>query len=375
MKTKLMNIWRCCAVLLCSGQLLAAPSQDVAREQLRQQAMNPKLSQQQRITAIKQLHTDMLVDGQIPRRKICVWDILGRNGPIYSAAKDQQARLLELGVMLDIDAYTSESVLAEDLKAGQCDAALFTGIRARIFNKFTGTIDAIGAIPSSEHMNLLMKVLVNAKNAARMEQGQYVVMGFAPMGAAYIFVNDKSISSLPKAAGKKVAVMDYEPIQAEMILQLGANPVPTSMVSAGSKFNNGAVDVLPAPLVAYRVMELYRGMGESGGIVDYPFSQLTLQLVGLRDKFPTEIAQLVREDFYKRFAEIEALVEKQTGDIDNDLWIPISRQEKTEYEQMMMEARIQLRERDYYHPDMLTLQRKVRCKFNPAHFECADPKE
>lgn len=375
MKTKLMNIWRCCVVLLCSGQLLAAPSQDVAREQLRQQAMNPKLSQQQRITAIKQLHTDMLVDGQIPRRKICVWDILGRNGPIYSAAKDQQARLLELGVMLDIDAYTSESVLAEDLKAGQCDAALFTGIRARTFNKFTGTIDAIGAIPSSQHMNLLMKVLVNAKNAARMEEGQYVVMGFAPMGAAYIFVNDKSISSLPKAAGKKVAVMDYEPIQAEMILQLGANPVPTSMVSAGSKFNNGAVDVLPAPLVAYRVMELYRGMGESGGIVDYPFSQLTLQLVGLRDKFPTEIAQLVREDFYKRFAEIEALVEKQTGDIDDNLWIPISRQEKTEYEQMMMEARIQLRERDYYHPDMLTLQRKVRCKFNPAHFECADPKE
>jgi len=342
---------------------------------LRQQAMNPKLTQQQRITAIKQLHADLMVDGEIPPRKICVWDLVGKTGPIYNAALDQQARLLELGVQLDIEAYTSESVLAEDLKAGQCDAALFTGIRARLFNKFTGTIDAIGAIPSSKHMNLLMKVLVNAKNAQRMEEGPYVVMGFAPMGAAYIFVNDKSISSLPKAAGKKVAVMDYEPIQAEMILGLGANPVPTSVVSAGSKFNNGAVDVLPAPLVAYRVMELYRGMGEQGGIVDYPFSQLTLQLIGRRDKFPTEIAQLVREDFYKRFAEIEAIVEQQTGDIDDQWWIPISEQEKSEYELMMMEARVELRERGYYDGDMLRLQRKVRCKFNPAHSECAQPKE
>lgn len=363
------------AVLLTSmiPAFVQAKATDV--EALKKQAMNPKLPQEQRIEAVRQLYSEELVDGKIPPRKICVWDLLGRNGPIYNSAVDQRARMLDLGVELQIEAYTSESVLSEDLKAGQCDAALFTGIRARSFNKFTGTIDAIGAIPSSKHMNLLMKVLVNAKNAPRMEEGNFVVMGFAPMGAAYIFVNDKTISSLPKAAGKKVAVMDYEPIQAEMILQLGANPVPTSVVSAGSKFNNGAVDVLPAPLVAYRVMELYRGMGEKGGIVDYPFSQLTLQLIGRKDKFPTEIAQLVREDFYARFAEIERVVEQQTGAIDDDLWIPISDQEKSEYEVMMQEARVRLREKGYYDGDMLRLQRKVRCKFNPAHFECAQPKE
>lgn len=362
-------------LLLSSILSLTSMAKPIDSDVLKQRAMNPKLSQEQRIEAVRQLHADLLVDGKIPARKICVWDILGRNGPIYNSAVDQRARMLELGVELEIEAYTSESVLSEDLKAGQCDAALFTGIRARTFNKFTGTIDAIGAIPSSKHMNLLMKVLVNAKNAERMEQGNFVVMGFAPMGAAYIFVNDKTISSLPKAAGKKVAVMDYEPIQAEMILQLGANPVPTSVVSAGSKFNNGAVDVLPAPLVAYRVMELYRGMGETGGIVNYPFSQLTLQLIGRKDKFPTEIAQLVREDFYARFAEIERVVEQQTGAIDDELWIPISAEEKSEYEVMMQEARVQLRDRGYYDGDMLRLQRKVRCKFEPSHFECAQPKE
>lgn len=346
-----------------------------SRDDLHAQAMNPELTQQQRIAAIKSLYSDMLVNGEIPDRKICVWDVLGRSGPIYATALDQQARLLELGVKIQIEAYTNEGVLADDLQAGQCDAALFTGIRARLFNRFTGTIDAIGAIPSGEHMKLLMQVLVNAKNAPRMEEGPYVVMGFASMGAAYIFVNDRQISSLTKAAGKRVAVMDYDPVQAEMILQIGANPVPTSVVSAGSKFNNNAVDVLPAPLVAYNMLELYRGMGEDGGIVNYPFSQLTLQLVGRRDKFPTEIAQLVREDFYQRFADIEQLVERQTGDIPQKLWIDISPEEKASYQQMMQQARISLRDRGYYDAGMLTLERKVRCRFNPSHPECAQPVE
>ncbi|WP_430461869.1 putative solute-binding protein [Thalassolituus sp. LLYu03] len=362
-------------VLTSSLPSAAATTAQALPEVLHQQAMDSSLTQEQRINAIKSLYSSMLVDGEIPPRKICVWDVLGRSGPIYATALDQQARLMDLGVRVEIDAYTNEGVLADDLKAGQCDAALFTGIRARLFNRFTGTIDAIGAIPSSEHMKLLMQVLVNPKNADKMEEGPYVVMGFASMGAAYIFVNDRQISSLTKAAGKRVAVMDYDPIQAEMILQIGANPVPTSVVSAGSKFNNHAVDVLPAPLVAYNMMELYRGMGKDGGIVDYPFSQLTLQLVGRRDKFPTEIAQLVREDFYRRFADIEKLVDQQTGSIPGDVWIGISDEEKASYQQMMQEARITLRDRGYYDSGMLTLQRKVRCRFNPANSECAQPVE
>ncbi len=366
------------SLVLLTGSAYAAQSTTssaVSAEALHQKAMNPALTEHERIDAIKQLYGSTLVDGNIPPRTVCVWDILGRSGPIYAAALDQQARMLDMGVTINMEAYTNEGVLADDLKAGQCDAALFTGIRARLFNKFTGTIDAIGAIPSSKHMNMLMKVLVNPKNAPRMEEGQFVVMGFAPMGAAYIFVNDKQISTLAKAAGKRVAVMDYDLVQAEMILQLGANPVPTSVVSAGSKFNNRAVDVLPAPLVAYNIMELYRGIGDKGGIVNYPFSQLTLQLIGRKDKFPTEIAQLVRENFYSRFAAIEKEVERQTGDVPDNLWIDISAEDKAEYQLMMQQARIALRDRDYYDGDMLTLQRKIRCKFEPSHSECAQPVE
>ena len=37
----------------------------------------------------------------------------------------------------------------------------------------------------------------------------------APLGAAYVMVNDRSIDSIEKAAGKKVAVMGLDKKQAQ----------------------------------------------------------------------------------------------------------------------------------------------------------------
>lgn len=370
---KLRNFWL--GVGVVSGLMtLVAPAsqaQSTDLDALSTTAMNPKLPKEERIAAIRALYPELSQGDELPQRSICVWDVMGRNGPVYAAAQDQQSQLLALGVKIQLQAYTNESVLTDDLKAGQCDAALFTGIRAREFNRFAGTIDAVGAIPAKQHMQTLLQVLASPKMAGRMEQGPYVVMGVAPMGAAYVFVNDRAISTLAKASGKRIAVMDYDPVQAEMVLGLGGNPVPTSIVSAGSKFNNGFVDVLPAPLVAYHVMELYHGLGNDGGIVDYPFSQLTLQLIGRKEAFPREVAQLVREDFARRLDEIEQRVVQQTGDIPQDLWIDISLDDKQEYQTLMQQARIELRDRGYYDADMLRLQRRIRCKYEPVHPECS----
>lgn len=342
---------------------------------LKATAMNPKLPRAERVIALQNLYPELLLNSEADKLKICVWDVVGRSGPIYASAQDQQARLLEFGLQVDIAAYTNEGVLSEDLQAGQCDAALFTGIRARTFNKFSGTIDAVGAIPDSEHMSLLMQVLAHPSNADKMVEGKFVVMGVAPMGAVYFFVNDRSISTISKAAGKRIAVMDYDSVQTEMVLGFGASPVPTSIVNAGSKFNNRVVDILPSPLVAYHIMELYKGIGDNGGIINYPFTQITLQLIGNKDKFPPELAQLVREDFYSRFSEIEEMVAKQTGDVPESVWIEIPDADKADYQSVMQDARIKLRDRDYYDGSMLTLQRKVRCKFEPTRSECTNPIE
>src|SRR5690606_4000507 len=148
------------------------------------------------------------------------------------------------------------------------------------FNKYTGSIDAIGAVPDRDHLYTLFQVITNPRTANKMVQGEYVIMGVFPAGAAYVFVNDRQINTLSKAAGKKVAVLEYDPMQAKMIAGVGATPVSTDITRAPGMFNNGVVDILPAPLLAYEVLELYKGMTPNGGIINYPLAQITMQLVG-----------------------------------------------------------------------------------------------
>jgi len=361
------------ASVLSAVSATAFASQD--KQDLRSIAMNPKLEDSSRIAAIKQLYPELWQGDEPIKRRICIWDIGGKSGPIFAAAQDQKTELMRLGIEVDMEAYTSESIMAEELKAGRCDAAFMTGMKARTFNKFSGTIDSVGALPTIGHMKLLLRALTHPRMAAKFETGRYTILGIAPAGAAYIFVNDRKINSLTKAAGKRIAVLDYDATQAKMVLKLGATPVPSSLVGAPNKFNNGAVDVLPAPLVAYAFMELYRGLEPDGGIINYPFSQASMQMVAQKDKFPTEVAQLVREGFYKSFDRIMAQLKLQTGDIPQHWWIAIPDKEKQDYDLMMQQARIELREADYYDAGMLTIQRKVRCKLDRARFECPNPVE
>ena len=325
-----------------------------------------------RLKAISQMvGLDQMPAGSTLKRTICIWDIAGRNGPVFNAAMEQRALAVEYGINLDMVPYTNETVMVDEFKAGRCDAALMSGLRARQFNLYSGSVDAIGAVPSQKHMQTLLQVLSHPRQAGHMVQGDYVVMGIFPAGAAHIFVNDRSISSLAKAAGKRVAVLDYDETQAEMVAAIGATPVTTDIVSAPNKFNNGQIDILPAPLVAYELLELYKGMSPDGGVVDYPLTQLSMQLIGRLDKFPNEVAQLIREASYEAYPEVIKRIEQETRRVPDRWMIAIPDKDKREYEVMMQDARDALRAQKYYSADMLSLQRKIRCKFDPTRSECS----
>ena len=127
-------------------------------EAMKRGVFSLELTVEERLAAIGRLSGIEATDGK-PRlsRRICVWDMLGREGPIYGAAMEQRKRALEFGIDLQMVPYTNENVIAEELKAGQCDAALMSGLRARQFNKYSGSIDAVGALPTQEHLRTLLE--------------------------------------------------------------------------------------------------------------------------------------------------------------------------------------------------------------------------
>jgi len=303
-------------------------------------------------------------------KTMCVFDLLGANGPTYAQVKDYKTAALAWGVELELKPYTSERVAAEDFKAGLCDAVSFTGIRARQFNAFSGSLDAIGAMPSYQHLKSVITTISAKKAAKLMINDPYEVVGIFPGGAAYMFVNDRSIDTVGELAGKRIAILDSDPAQVEMVTFVGASPVGTSIANMFSKFNNGSVDITYGPGIVYEAMELYKGLEPNGGVIQFSLVQLTMQLLIRKPEFPADYGQKSREYVLGQFYQAMEIVQRYDKKIPEKLWISLPKTDKEGYLEVFRQSRIMLRDKGIYNAKMLKLMRMLRCKKDPQQPEC-----
>lgn len=303
-------------------------------------------------------------------QKICVYDPVGTQGEAFNMMKDFKLTAAKWGADLELKAYTDERVAAEDFKAGQCDGAIMTGLRGRQFNQFTGSIDSVGSLPTYKHMRTVVELLASPKSANLMINGPYEVAGIVPLGAAYVFVNDRAINSIEKAAGKKIAVLEWDKSQARMVQQLGAQPVASDITNFAGKFNNGQVDIIAAPAVAYKPLELYKGLGTKGAVYRFPLVQITANLVIRHDKFPAGFGQKCREYIATQLDRAFDMIKKSEADIEQKFWLDISEPDKVNYTKLMREARLQLTREGVYDKRTMSLLKRVRCKHEPGAAEC-----
>lgn len=305
------------------------------------------------------------------KQKICVFDLLGAQGDAFSMMKDYALYAAKEGVQIELAPYTSESVVLSDLKAGQCDGSLMTGLRGREMNKFTGSIDSLGAIPTYAILQKVYGTLANPALGQYMVSNGYEVAGMAPAGAAYLFVNDRSINSVEKLAGKKIAAFDYDKTQAKMIQKVGAQSVSADITNFGAKFNNGSVDIIAAPALAYKPLELFKGLGTKGAIVRFPIVQLSFQLFIKQDKFPAGFGQKSRSYWLSQYDRAMTLVQKSEKVVPASAWLELPEADKAKYVVLMRDSRIALTNDGLYDKTMMKVLKKSRCSVNGADAECA----
>lgn len=305
------------------------------------------------------------------KQKVCIFDPAGKAGDGFALAKDYALEAKKWGADIELRAYIDERIAAEDLKAGQCDGAIISGLRGRQFNKFTGSLDAIGALTDMKAAVTAYQLLSRPQYAKQMINGAYEIAGLGTIGPAYIFVTDRNINTLAKAAGKKIGVFAYDAAQPQLVQQVGAQAVSVDVTNAGAKFNNREIDIVPAPIVAYKPLELYRGLGTQGGIVKFPLTQVSANFIIRKDKFPEGFGQKSRNWVSSQLHRTFTIVGNYEKDIPAKYWIHIPPKEQTEYIKLMREARIALTKSGVYDAKMMSLLKKVRCKQNPAQFECA----
>lgn len=305
------------------------------------------------------------------KQVICVFDLVGKNGDVYSVMKDYQLAAKNWGADVELWINTNEAVVAEDFKAGKCDGISVTGMRGRQFNNFTGSLDAIGAIPDLNLAVKMMQGLASPTFAKHMLQGKYEVVGVIPVGDAFLLVNDRTINTVAKAAGKKIAVLDYDEAQKIMVQQVGAQAVSADVTNFGAKFNNGQVDIIGAPAAVFKPLELHKGLGSKGAIVNYPVLQVTGNIIIRPDKFPAGYGQKSREWVRSQLPRAFGILGKMKADIPAKYWMDIPAADKPGYQKMMRDSRIDLTKRGVYDKRMMKLLWQFRCKQNPKNFECA----
>lgn len=311
----------------------------------------------------------------LEKRTFCVYDPLGANGSVFGLSRDYSTAAMEWGVDLNLRAYTDEKIAIDDFKAQQCDAVLMTGARARPFNKFAATIEAIGGVPTHSVMRSLIQTISAPQAARLMEEGRYEVAGILPAGPIYLFVRDRNVDTVEELSGKRIATFEYDEPSIKLVNHVGASVVPSNSANFSGRFNNGSVDVAYAPAVAYKPLEMYKGLANNGGVVRFNLAYLDFQMIIYKDRFPAGFGQKSREKAASMFDQMMSHIDRDTAEIDQKYWIELSQENVDKYNEMLRSVRIGLRDEGVYDGRMLRLMRRVRCQETPAAAECAEQLE
>jgi hypothetical protein len=206
-----------------------------------------------------------------------------------------------------------------------------------------------------------------------MTEGAYEVGGIFPFGAAYPMVKDRGINSVEALAGKKIAAFDHDKAQALMIRRIGAQPVSADISNFASQFNTGAVDMIAAPSLAYKPLELHKGLGNKGGIARFPLMILTYQIVLNSSKFPAGYGEKSRAWWAGEFDRAMGMIRQADAGIPANAWVDLTPEQTTQYNAMLQASRLDIMGQGVYSTQGLKVIKKVRCSVSPAEAECKAP--
>ena len=301
----------------------------------------------------------------------CVWDPLGKSGPGEQIMREAKTVAFRWGIDLQFTIYSDERIAIDEFKLGRCDGVNLLGFRAREFNTFTGSLGAIGAIPSYEHLGVIIKSLSTPKASPLMRVGEYEITGIGPAGAIFMFTKDRSILQPKDFAGLRMAVLNDIPESEYLSKKYGITPVNSTIFNSFLKFNNGSVDLTTGPAIVYEPFELYKGLEPDGGIYSEPFLYITMQLIARWKALPKGIPQRTREYVLSRYSEFVDFLKKPEATIPTKYWIDIPPHLYDFWEEDFRQSRMDLGELGIYDQRTLKLMRKVRCKLGKTKAECS----
>ena len=309
------------------------------------------------------------------KQQVCVFDLLGKAGESYKFLEEWALVSKKWGAQVQLISFQDEDLADKAFQNDKCDAVYMTSMRARTYNKFAGSIDALGGVPSNKIAQKAVEYVLDPRNTKRMTtylQGEsYEVAGIGLIGSAYIFLKDRSLNTIEKAQGKKFAILHYDRAQRVMVERVGAVPVMSDISNFIKKFNTGEVDVVAAPAYAYKPLEIEKGLGSKGAMLNFPVVNVTADLIVRPERFPAQFGEQSWQWFLQKIPQSFAMVQRLEAAIPSKIKMQLSKEDKEKYQRLLREGRIDLTKQGVYDPGMMRVLKKARCTVERTNFECS----
>lgn len=307
-------------------------------------------------------------------QNVCVFDLLGKSGESYKLMEEWALAAKEWQADITLISFQDEALVDRRLREGKCDAAYMTSMRARNYNKFAGSIDAIGGVTSNAIAQKAISYVLDKRNKHRMVTAQngtnYEVVGIVQIGLAYLFVRDKNLNSIEKVRGTKFAILQYDAAQKIMVESVGAKPIPSEITDFVKKFNSGQVDAIAAPAYAYKPLEIGKGIGTNGAMFTFPVVNVTGDLIARNDKFPVDFGIKSRDWFIQKLPQNFAMIKRLEMGVPSKIKMNFSAEDKTKYQKILREGRLSLTKQGVYDATMMSVLKRARCTVERTNFEC-----
>ena len=248
-----------------------------------------------------------------------------------------------------------------------------TSMRARKYNKFAGSVDAVGAVTSNAIAQKAITYVLDKRNQHRLTATtngeKYEVVGIIQVGLAYTFVRDKNIDTIEKAKGKKFAYLHYDQAQKTIVESINLVAVPSDISDFVKKFNSGQVDVIAAPAYAYKPLEISKGLA-NGALFNFPVVNITGDLIIRPGQFPSGFGTQSRQWFVNKLPSNFAMVQRLEAGM-NAKRITLSSEDKIRYQKMLRDGRMNLTRQGVYDASMMNVLKRARCTVERTNFECS----
>ena len=309
------------------------------------------------------------------KQTVCVFDLLGKAGDTFKVTEEWAVMAKSWHADIRLIPYQDEAKAQNDFDAGRCDAVYMTSMRARKYNRFAGSIDAIGGVTSNHVAQKAISFALDKRNKRRLlatvDNQKYEVAGILQFGLAYVFVHDRNLNTIEKAKGKKFAYLHYDVAQKVIVDSLEMVSVPSEISDFVKKFNSNQVDVIAAPAYAYKPLEIERGIASGGAMFSFPVVNITGDLIIRPEKFPTNFGIRSREWFVTQLPKSFAMVKRLENEIPTKYKLKLPKEDEVRYQQILRDGRISLTKQGVYDPIMMSVLKRARCTVERTSFECS----